>query len=111
LLAAHMSIDIYGKCGYLECPRKDQSGCYEMLERDYKFYMAFENSICNDYITEKFFSILQYNVVPVVYGGGDYARHAPPDSYINALDFDTAKELAEYLLYLDKNDTAYAKYF
>jgi len=24
-----------------------------MLERDYKFYLAFENSNCDDYITEK----------------------------------------------------------
>jgi len=24
-----------------------------MLERDYKFYLSFENSNCNEYITEK----------------------------------------------------------
>ena len=34
----------------------------------YKFYFAFENSLCDDYITEKFFNMLKHNIVPVVLG-------------------------------------------
>ena len=34
------------------------------MNNTYKFYLAFENSICPDYVTEKFFNILQYNVIP-----------------------------------------------
>ncbi len=30
--------------------------CFDLLEKDYKFYLAFENSNCLDYITEKFWN-------------------------------------------------------
>ena len=53
----------------------------------------------------------RYDIVPVVLGGGDYAHSAPPGSYIDALAFPTVARLAEYLLYLDANDTAYNEYF
>ncbi|KAL4717377.1 hypothetical protein ACJJTC_017264 [Scirpophaga incertulas] len=53
-LAKFISVDIYGACGSHHCPRTDPN-CLEMLDRDYKFYLAFENSNCRDYITEKFF--------------------------------------------------------
>ena len=51
------------------------------------------------------------NVVPVVMGGADYIKLAIPGSYINVMDFKTVKQLAEYLQYLDKNNTAYNEYF
>ena len=82
-----------------------------MLKK-YKFYLAFENSICADYVTEKFFKPLIYEVVPIVLGGADYTKFAPPHSYINALvDFKSPKELADYLLFLNSNDQLYARYF
>lgn len=82
-----------------------------MLNKDYKFYFAFENSLCEDYVTEKLFNNMKQYIVPVVYGGADYNRFAPPHSYINANDFASAKDLAEYLLHLDKNPSEYIKYF
>jgi len=60
----------------------------EMRERDYKFYLAFENSICPDYVTEKLFNTLLFTTVPIVYGGADYeAIGAPPNSYIDVRNF------------------------
>ncbi|XP_063585989.1 alpha-(1,3)-fucosyltransferase C-like [Penaeus indicus] len=104
-----IKVDVYGRCGPLKCPRSAE--CTEMLNATYKFYLSFENSLCQDYATEKFFGTLKLNVIPVVYGLGNYSIQAPPHSYIDALSFPSVKKLAEYLLYLDGNDTAYNEYF
>lgn len=54
-LAKFIQVDIYGACGPYKCSRMDQDACLDVLRRDYKFYLAFENSNCDYYITEKFF--------------------------------------------------------
>ena len=54
-LGKHIQVDIYGACGTKTCPRSQANDCFKMLDRDYKFYLAFENSNCKDYITEKLF--------------------------------------------------------
>ncbi len=41
-------------CGPLKCRRSEENYCFDLLKRNYKFYLAFENSNCLDYITEKF---------------------------------------------------------
>lgn len=82
-----------------------------MLDNDYMFYLSFENSLCIDYVTEKIFDIMQRNIIPVVYGGANYTRFLPPHSYINAEDFETVKELADYLQYIAKNPEEYVSYF
>lgn len=68
-LSKHTSVDIYGKCGQ-ECPTK----CLQIVGNEYKFFLSFENSVCDQYITEKFFKILQYDTIPIVLGAGDYQR-------------------------------------
>ena len=63
----HIEVDIVGRCGPLsdaDIPGEDQ----------YKFYFAFENSNCDDYITEKFFNpIRRGDMVPVVMGASKEA--------------------------------------
>ena len=54
-LAKHVQVDVFGKCGNLECNKDFKEKCYDMLSSDYKFYLAFENSNCDSYITEKLF--------------------------------------------------------
>lgn len=88
--------------------------CYEMLEKDYKFYLAFENSNCVDYITEKLFeNALQNGVLPIVMGARpkDYKNYAPNHSYIHVEEFASPRELAEYLYELNSNDDLYNSYF
>jgi len=65
-----IQIDVYGKCGRKKCPLNED--CKAFISKEYKFYLAFENSVCTDYITEKFFNILRHDIVPVVWGGGNY---------------------------------------
>ncbi|XP_068223121.1 alpha-(1,3)-fucosyltransferase C-like isoform X2 [Palaemon carinicauda] len=117
-LVRHMRIDVFGRCGHKKCGKNisfktlgtfDQDVCNAEIET-YMFYFAFENAICDDYVTEKFFLALQLNVVPVVFGGGNYDAIAPPNSYINALNFPSPKVLAEYLKMVARNATIYNKY-
>lgn len=51
-LSKYITVDIYGKCGTKKCPKNK---CINWIAEHYKFYLAFENSNCKDYITEKFF--------------------------------------------------------
>lgn len=113
-LGKHIQVDIYGACGTKTCPRSQANNCFKMLDREYKFYLAFENSNCKDYITEKLFvNGLGQELVPIVMGARpeDYEKASPFHSYIHVDDFDSPKELAEYLKMLDQDDEKYNEYF
>lgn len=56
--------------------------------------------------------MMQHPIVPIVFGYHDnHERIAPRHSFINAAKFETMKQLADYLIMLDKNDTLYNQYF
>ncbi|KIH60722.1 fucosyl transferase [Ancylostoma duodenale] len=88
------------------------SGCSDNeLIATHRFYIAFENSICNDYITEKFFMRASQMLVPVVMRRRYYERAGiPPSAFIALDDFRTVRELGQYLTHLRNNDTAYMKW-
>lgn len=77
-LQKYIDIDIYGECGTLKCDKKSRD-CTN-LESKYRFYFAFENCLCVDYITEKVFKVLTFFVIPVVFNGADMKRFLPPKS-------------------------------
>lgn len=45
-LTKFIKVDIYGKCGNLDCPPSNGEKCWQMVEHQYLFYLSFENSIC-----------------------------------------------------------------
>ena len=96
-LSKYIDVDIYGKCGTLECPQVSSLQCADEWEKQYKFYLAFENGICKDYVTEKLYRTLDREMIPVVLGGADYNVVSPPHSNINVKDYKSPKELASFL--------------
>lgn len=58
-LSKHINVDIYGSCGNrTACPYTRD--CFrELFEPNYFFYLSFENSLCQDYITEKLYKTLR----------------------------------------------------
>jgi len=115
-LMNYIKIDSYGKCMHNKDPISDDIGKSNSetkmnIIRKYKFTLAFENSFYRDYVTEKFFEPLVEGSVPVYYGAPNIDEFSPDEhSYIDVSKFQNAKELAEYLKFLDKNDTEYEKY-
>lgn len=109
LLRQHMEVDAYGDCAPYKCPRSTDDACFDMINTEYKFFLAFESAFCKDYISEKFFRYLEADVVVVTRGSNEYKYHSPPGTFVNTADFATTKELADYLLYLDSNPEEYIK--
>ena len=123
-LKKYINVTIHGKCDHFGskgtlCTEKlfmDKRDCQEALDfiNSHKFYIAFENSVCLDYITEKVFKILETGMetVPILYGGGPNIKALlPPNSYVDAALFDSPKELAQFLTKLDQNDSLYNQFF
>lgn len=70
----NLTADIIGLCGLNICGKSQNWLCVDKIEKSYYFYFAFENSNCEDYVTEKVMTALTHYTVPVVYGGANYSR-------------------------------------
>ncbi|KAK3093071.1 hypothetical protein FSP39_010720 [Pinctada imbricata] len=109
-LQKYIDIDIFGRCGTMTCPKTNRTCTKSLLYERYKFYLSFENSMCRDYITEKLFRALKYNIIPVARGGYNISLFVPQDSYINVKDAHVVGDLNDILLEVSGNTDIYAKY-
>lgn len=115
-LQKYVPVEVFGRCTQRPLCKNEttKSLCLTAELSHYKFYLSFENSQCLDYITEKYWTIpFKYGLVPIVWGTTitNYAKIAIPGSYIHNDEFASTRELAQYLLLLDSNETLYNKYF
>ena len=84
-----------------------QKSKLEFLKK-YKFTIAFENAIADDYITEKLFDPLRSFSVPIYFGAPNVVREANPKSFINANDYNNDFDaVIERVKYLDTHDDEY----
>lgn len=117
-LMKFIKIDFYGVCLYnkdfLEVFKSflimDDDGFYDIIVK-YKFILAFENVICEDYIIEKFWRFFVLGFV-LIYKGLLSIQDWMLNNYIiiNVDDFKSLKDLVNFIKKLDKNDKEYVKY-
>ena len=78
----------------------------------YKFVIAFENAIDEDYVTEKFYDPLIAGSVPVYFGAPNIEEFAPGDHcFVDVRQYDSPKSLAEFINKCFGDDRLYAKFF
>ena len=97
-------VEIFGSC-----VGRRLSGRVADLIKDYKFYLAFENSFCPDYVTEKYWNVLG-KAIPIVMGSTT-TRTLIPNSYIRVEDFPTLEALAAHVRRVSADEYLYDSYF
>ena len=125
-------IDIWGLCGNGKDPYKIWSNNSEnaqwskirllrdidkeveerMSEKEffsqYRFYLAFENSLCDFYITEKAYVGVYLNhlagTIPILYGADPGKSDLPKNSYIRIENFENIGSIVDEMLKLGDPD-------
>ena len=119
-LSKYIPVDGYGRCANnSRCTevgdgwhdQTSRQSCELVIRDNYKFYLAFENSICNGYATEKVWNKLKFGTVPIVMGGSNYTKILPPNSFIDVRNFSSPQALAKYIQKVDSDDSLYNSYF
>ena len=110
-LGRFIHVDEFGICsGKVLCPKQKGEECDKFIV-SYKFYLAFENSYCRDYLTEKVWRAYERNQIPVVAASYTTCELLPKNSYLNVFDFPTIESLANKMKEIGNNKTLYNSYF
>ena len=108
-IAKYVDVDQFGECtNNVICPKdRGRDECDRSISH-YKFYLAFENSICQDYVTEKFWrSLTKRHQIPVIAASNATTELLPPNSYLNVFDFASIKHLTDKMKEIGSNETLY----
>lgn len=111
-------VDVYGYCTDNKTLKIAQIHLSEIeLLSKYKFYLAFENSRCPEYVTEKIYKIINFDTLdnspaPIVMGPKKswHEKNLPLMSFIHVDDFSSPEALAYYLDHLNSNSNSYLKF-
>ncbi|KAF0991293.1 hypothetical protein HZS_7296 [Henneguya salminicola] len=106
-LEKYFPVEKNGKC----YSKKTSSIDLRKKYSQFKFYLSFENSICEHYITEKYWNPLARGMIPIVMSPQFNLPNYIEGSFINSFDYNSPAELAKYLKIVSSNFTEYLKYF
>jgi hypothetical protein len=113
-LMRRIKVDSYGKILHNRDMPGPDTGWDTMIPTTarYKFALVLENSIAEDYVSDKFYCALVAGSVPIYRGAPNVAVFAPAEhAFIDAADFAGPAELAAYLNWLNEHEDAYQEYF
>ncbi|CAD5211024.1 unnamed protein product [Bursaphelenchus okinawaensis] len=106
-LKEYIDIDILGACGK---PCAKGGECEST--KDHHFYLAVENSICKDYITEKLWGTgFKDDVIPIVLKRSVVEAYVPPKSVIAFDDYNSIEEMGKHLQELLHDKEKFLDYF
>ena len=111
----YIKVDSYGEClhnkdiaEHLAGSEQFENSGYLSLLAQYKFVIAVENALCDDYVTEKLWRTLTVGAVPIYLGAGNIEDYLPNEnSAILVKNFDSPRKVAEFVLSVHNNDEQY----
>ena len=99
-LIEYLPIDSYGNWRR-NCVLDEDKGYIPKLDiiKQYKFTIAFENAVSQDYVTEKFFEPLTVGSVPIYLGAPNIETFSPGEhAFIDVRDYTSPKDLADDIM-------------
>ena len=118
-LMEYIHIDQWGRC-LKNTPGKfykTRQGSFEdeklkfLNENPYKFLIAFENAVEDDYITEKIYHAYLTRSIPIFYGDKAVFDLVPANTSLIYANNYTPKQLAELIQRIANDDSLYSEYF
>jgi hypothetical protein len=111
-LMKHFEVHSYGRClKNKEEPPKGSRSPNEnkrFVLSQYKWYLAFENNVIKDYVSEKVFDGILAGAVPVYHGAPTVDKFLPsPNAVVKVGDFQSPKELAAHLTAVGHDQAKY----
>ena len=102
-LMSHLRINSFGKCLFnMHRPVRDDDW------RRAKFYLAWENSVCTDYITEKLWRTLADGVVPLYFGAPNVLEVVPTTHSVVSLHaFEEVAQITRFIEYVSEHEDAF----
>lgn len=83
-----------------------QAGKLEFI-KDYKFTIAFENTVSDGYTTEKLPDPLLMHSIPIYFGNPRVGLEYNKKAFIDANDYDSLEDVVKKVIELDNDDDAY----